>query len=130
MKKKQVYKNEEIPDNLLSDEKDTHKEESVRRSVRLKKVQQNKKLTGKSKEYINSLSQKGCPVGRRKDKCGCTLKNSKKSLNIKKYGGQNKTIDILKDEPFVIEEQDEKFEITEIGDEEVIKDFEVVLLKD
>ena len=133
MKKKQVYVNESIPEIVPSQSQsnETHKEESVRRSARLKKVQQNKKLTGKSKEYINSLSQKGCPIGRKKGKCGCTISNSKKSLNVKKSGGQNKKIGILKDEPFVVEDLNEKhLEITEIGDEDVIKDFEVILLKD
>lgn len=137
MKKKQnkVFKNEQVPENVVSTpittDPLTQKEESIKQSVHLKKVKQNKKLTGKSKEYINSLGHKGCPAGRRKGKCGCTLINSKKSLNIKKYGGQNKTIDILKDEPLVVEEFDQKYEeITEMGDEDVIKDFEVILLKE
>ena len=32
----------------------------------------------------------GCPIGRSKGKCGCSLKYSKKSLNIKKKGRQEK----------------------------------------
>jgi len=91
----------------------TEKDESVKRQTRLKKVKQNMKLTGKSKEYINSLSRKG----------GSTIRKKRKSKTINK-------LDMLKDEPLVIEEQNEKYDITEIGDDVVVKDFKVILLKE
>lgn len=125
---------EQSPVLLKRDEEEpkiTVKEEAIQREVRLKKVKQNKKLTGKSKEYINSLSQKGCPSGRKRCAVGCTLVNSKKSLNIKK--SQNKLIDTLKNEPIHTDDLDEcteRNEITEIGNEDVIKNFEVVLLSE
>ena len=56
---------------------------------KLRRANLHKGRTGKSKEYLNKLAHVGCPIGRSKGKCGCTLQNSKKSF-IGKKGRQNK----------------------------------------
>lgn len=110
----------------------TIKDKMIENQTRIKEVKQSMKLTGKSKEYINSLSQKGCPFGRKK--CCCSLKHCKKTLNVRKNGGQNKSICMLSDVSDQINENKllvtNCLETTEIGDEEFIKDFEVILLSE
>ena len=70
--------------------------DNVKKCQYVKHIKLHKTRTGKSKEYINKLTNVGCPLGRKKSKgCGCSLLNSKKSLNVKKRGRQNKKQRIL-----------------------------------
>jgi predicted RNA-binding Zn-ribbon protein involved in translation (DUF1610 family) len=93
------------------------KEMSVKRRVLLKNVKQNKKVTGKSKEYINRLTHS---YKHRCRKCG--------KENISNVAKRQKLSNIIKREPRIIEEK--QLETTEIGHEKVITDFEVVLLNE
>ena len=104
----------------------SEKDEYVAEQQHVKKVKQNQKRTGKSKEYLNKLKHVGCPAGRRH--C-CSLLHSKKSLNVKDKASQNKKINLIKDNCYNPQEFRQ-----EIKDESAIKttfaDLDVVLLED
>lgn len=105
----------------------TEKDEFVNKQKRIKQVNQSKKRTGKSKEYLNKLKHVGCPIGRTKGKCGCSLEYSKSSLNVKDKGSQNKKLNLIKDQYNIKDFQNEIKE--EIAIKKVFEDIDVVLLE-